>query len=85
MSERTSGKVKWFDHRKGFGFIDIGDEKEVFVHYREIQGEGFRTLYENQKVEFDLIERDRGLAAENVVAEPHENDRQDDRNGSDDA
>ncbi len=73
MSERIHGTVKWFDHRKGFGFIEIPDnDKEVFVHYREIQGEGFRTLYEGQKVEFELIERDRGLAAENVVAEARE-------------
>ncbi len=73
MAERLSGKVKWFDHRKGFGFIEYGeDEKDVFVHYREIQGEGFRTLYEGQSVEFELIERDRGLAAENVVGEPRE-------------
>ncbi len=73
MSERINGTVKWFDHRKGFGFIELPDsDKEVFVHYREIQGEGFRTLYEGQKVEFELIERDRGLAAENVVAEVRE-------------
>lgn len=71
MSERVSGTVKWFDHRKGFGFIQMaGQDDEVFVHYREIQGDGFRTLSEGQKVEFELIERDRGLAAENVVGEP---------------
>lgn len=73
MVERLSGTVKWFDHRKGFGFIEYADgEKDVFVHYREIQGEGFRTLYEGQKVEFELIERDRGFAAENVVGEVKE-------------
>lgn len=73
MSERINGTVKWFDHRKGFGFIELPDsDNEVFVHYREIQGDGFRTLYEGQKVEFELIERDRGLAAENVVAEVRE-------------
>ena len=73
MSERINGTVKWFDHRKGFGFIQLADnDREVFVHYREIQGECFRTLYEGQKVEFELIERDRGLAAENVVAEPRD-------------
>jgi len=73
MADRISGTVKWFDHRKGFGFIELSDnDNEVFVHYREIQGEGFRTLYEGQRVEFELIERDRGLAAENVVAEPRE-------------
>lgn len=73
MSERVNGTVKWFDHRKGFGFIQMeGQDDEVFVHYREIQGEGFRTLSEGQKVEFELIERDRGLAAENVVSEPRD-------------
>ena len=73
MSERINGTVKGFDHRKGFGFLQLADnDREVFVHYREIQGEGFRTLYEGQKVEFELIERDRGLAAENVVAEPRD-------------
>ena len=68
MSERHSGTVKWFDNRKGYGFIqrdDVGDD--VFVHFREIQGEGFKTLLEGQKVEFDLIERDKGFAAENVA------------------
>ncbi|MFT5260829.1 MAG: CspA family cold shock protein [Saprospiraceae bacterium] len=77
MSERLNGTVKWFDHRKGFGFIEYADgEKDVFVHYREIQGEGFRTLYEGQKVEFELIERDRGLAAENVVGEIKEDENE---------
>lgn len=75
MAERINGTVKWFDHRKGFGFIELSDnDNEVFVHYREIQGEGFRTLYEGQRVEFELIERDRGLAAENVIAEPRESE-----------
>ena len=73
MSERINGTVKWFDHRKGFGFIEMVDkDTDVFVHSREIQGDGFRPLYEGQKVEFELIERDRGLAAENVVAEPRD-------------
>ncbi len=68
MSERHVGTVKWFDNRKGYGFIqrdDVGDD--VFVHFREIQGEGFKTLLEGQKVEFGLIERDKGFAAENVA------------------
>lgn len=70
MSERLQGKVKWFDPRKGFGFIEYGDGKDdVFVHYREIEGEGFKTLYEGQGVEFSLIKRNRGFAAEAVVAE----------------
>ncbi len=68
MSERCSGVVKWFDNRKGYGFIqrdNVGDD--VFVHFREIQGEGFRTLFEGQKVEFGLVEREKGFAAENVT------------------
>ena len=68
MSERYRGFVKWFDNRKGYGFIqrdDAGDD--VFVHFREISGEGFKTLEENQKVEFGLVKRDKGLSAENVV------------------
>ena len=69
MSDRIAGKVKWFDPRKGFGFIEYGeDEDDVFVHFREIEGDGFKTLYEGQEVEFSLIERDRGFAAEQVVA-----------------
>ena len=55
---------------KGFGFIEYADgEKDVFVHYREIQGEGFRTLYEGQKVEFELIERDRGFCSRKTWSE----------------
>lgn len=68
LTERHSGTVKWFDNRKGFGFIQrdkVGDD--VFVHFREIRGEGFKTLLEGQRVEFGLIERGRGFAAEDVV------------------
>jgi CspA family cold shock protein len=69
MSERQTGTVKWFDNRKGYGFIqrdNVGDD--VFVHFREIRGEGFKTLFEGQRVEFGLIERDKGYAAEDVAA-----------------
>ena len=68
MSDRFSGVVKWFDNRKGYGFIQRDEEgDDVFVHFREIQGEGFKTLFEGQKVEFSLIERDKGFAAEDVI------------------
>ena len=68
MAERQSGIVKWFDNRKGYGFIQRDDNGEdVFVHFREIQGDGFKTLQEGQKVEFGLIERDKGYAAEDVA------------------
>ena len=68
MADRQSGIVKWFDNRKGYGFIQRDDNGEdVFVHFREIQGDGFKTLEEGQKVEFGLIERDKGYAAEDVA------------------
>ncbi len=64
---RTSGKVKWFNDAKGFGFITPdGDDKDCFVHYSSIQGNGFKTLAEGDPVEFDLVQGQKGLAAENV-------------------
>ena len=67
MSERHNGTVKWFNERKGFGFIAREDGADVFVHYREIRGDGFKTLAEGQRVEFSLATRDKGPAAEDVV------------------
>ena len=61
------GMVKWFSESKGFGFITIDGEPDHFVHYGSISGEGFRTLEEGQRVQFDSREGDRGLYAENVV------------------
>jgi CspA family cold shock protein len=64
---RTSGKVKWFNDAKGFGFITPdGDDKDCFVHYSSIQGNGFKTLAEGEPVEFDLVQGQKGPAAENV-------------------
>lgn len=60
------GTVKWFNDAKGFGFIVAGDA-EAFVHHSQIQGGGFRTLEEGQRVEFDLRDGPNGLFAENVV------------------
>lgn len=61
------GKVKWFDEKKGFGFIERADGKgDVFVHFSEVQGSGFRTLHENDPVEFMLAQSDRGPKASNV-------------------
>ena len=67
MSERHNGTVKWFNERKGFGFIAREDGADVFVQYREIRGDGFKTLAEGQRVEFSLVTRDKGPAAEDVV------------------
>ena len=65
---RTSGTVKWFNDEKGFGFLTRDDgEKDVFCHFSAIQGEGFKSLTEGQKVEFDVVQGQKGPAAENVV------------------
>jgi CspA family cold shock protein len=65
---RTTGTVKWFNEAKGFGFITPQDgSKDCFVHHSAIQGKGFKTLAEGEKVEFDVVEGKKGPAAENVV------------------
>ena len=67
MSERENGTVKWFNNAKGFGFITRQEsEDDVFVHFRSIQGDGFRTLDEGQHVEFTLTEGPKGFQAEDV-------------------
>ena len=67
---RTTGSVKWFNDSKGFGFITRDDgEKDVFCHHSAIQDSsgGFKTLAENEKVEFDVVQGEKGPAAENVT------------------
>ena len=65
---RTTGTVKWFNDAKGFGFITPeGGQKDCFVHHSAIQGSGFKTLAEGERVEFDIVQGAKGPAAENVV------------------
>jgi CspA family cold shock protein len=68
MSDRVTGTVKWFNNAKGFGFITREDlDGDIFVHFRSIQGEGYRTLNEGEDVEFVLTEGPKGLQAEDVA------------------
>ena len=62
-----TGPVKWFDSKKGFGFISVEGGDDVFVHFSAIQSEGYKTLEENQKVEFEVEQGPKGLQAANVV------------------
>ena len=63
-----TGKVKWFNAEKGFGFIEREDGDDVFVHFSAIQADGFKTLEEGQDVEFEIVEGERGPQAANVTA-----------------
>jgi len=62
----SEGKVKWFNEGKGFGFIEKSDGGDVFVHFSAIQASGFKTLQEGQSVSFDVVQGQKGPAAENV-------------------
>jgi CspA family cold shock protein len=68
MTERQTGTVKWFNDSKGFGFISREAGEDVFVHHSNIDGDGFRSLSENQRVEFSVEQSPKGLRAVNVRA-----------------
>jgi CspA family cold shock protein len=67
MAERTTGTVKWFNNSKGFGFIQREDGDDVFVHFRSIVGDGYKSLDEGQKVEFEITDGPKGLQAQEVT------------------
>jgi CspA family cold shock protein len=67
MSQKETGTVKWFNDQKGFGFIKRENGDDLFVHHSSIEGEGFKTLRENDTVEFDVVTTDKGEAASNVT------------------
>jgi CspA family cold shock protein len=64
----VTGRVKWFNEKKGFGFIEQPGGADIFVHFRAIQGDGFKTLNDGQEVQFDIEQGPKGLQALNVVA-----------------
>ena len=67
MSDRKKGTVKWFDTKKGHGFIELEGNKDVFVHFSEITEEGYKSLRDGQAVEFDIEKDDSGERAKNVT------------------
>ena len=67
MNERAYGTVKWFNTAKGYGFIELADGRDVFVHYSAIVGDGFRDLLAGDQVEFILLDTPKGLQARDVV------------------
>jgi CspA family cold shock protein len=67
LQVRLTGKVKWFNDAKGYGFIERADGDDVFVHYTAIEGTGFRSLSEGQEVEFEVVDGPKGKQAANVV------------------
>lgn len=69
MSERQTGTVKWFNDAKGFGFISQDNGPDLFVHFRSIQGNGFKSLKEGQKVSFTVTQGQKGLQADEVQAQ----------------
>ncbi len=68
MAKKEVGTVKWFNDSKGYGFITRNEGGDIFVHHNSIIAEGFKSLKENAKVEFDVVNTDKGEAAANVIA-----------------
>ena len=68
MSNQATGKVKWFNESKGFGFIEQDNGKDVFVHFSAISGSGFKTVAEGQRVSFEVTQGQKGPQASNVLA-----------------
>jgi len=64
----AEGKIKWFNPKKGYGFISTEDGRDVFIHFSNISSDGFKSLKEGTHVSFDIVEGDKGLQAEKVVA-----------------
>ena len=67
MSEKVSGKVKWFDAKKGYGFIEVEGKDDIFVHFSEIQVEGYKNLIDGDMVEFEIDDGDKGVRAKSVT------------------
>lgn len=67
MAERETGTVKWFNNSKGFGFIERQDGEDVFVHFNQIRGDGYKSLDDGQQVEFSVTKGDKGFQAEDVA------------------
>ena len=66
MADRKEGTVKWFNEKKGYGFISCEEEDDLFVHYSDIETDGFKTLSEDHKVEFEIGDGEKGPSAKNV-------------------
>ncbi len=67
MAERETGTVKWFDNAKGWGFVTRSSGDDIFVHYSSVRGDGYRTLEDNQTVEFEVVQGAKGLQAQDVT------------------
>lgn len=70
MSEKIIGTVKWFNTSKGFGFISVPDQPDIFIHYQDIKSDGFKNLIEGQKVTFEIQDGPKGKRAANVDVAP---------------